>query len=84
MTLKKNKVVVDTTGSSGGGSGPVLLGIKVVGGRILPNNRRGAVIEKVKTGSIADTVGKLRPGDEVLEWNGRSLQGKSYEEVTIL
>lgn len=75
MTLKKNKVIDPT------GSGPVLLGIKVVGGRILPNNRRGAVIEKVKKGSIADLVGKLRPGDEVLEWNGRSLQSKSYEEV---
>lgn len=75
MTLKKNRVV-DPTGSS-----PILLGLKVVGGRVLPNNRRGAVIEKVKKGSIADTVGKLRPGDEVLEWNGRSLQGKTYEEV---
>ena len=38
-------------------------------------------IEKVKKGSIADTVGNLLPGDEVLEWNGRSLQDKSYEEV---
>ena len=75
MTLKKNQVIDSS------GSGPILLGIKVVGGRILPNNRRGAVIEKVKNGSIADTVGKLRPGDEVLEWNGCSLQSKSYEEV---
>ena len=41
----------------------------------------GAFITKVKKGSIADTVGHLRPGDEVLEWNGRSLQEKTFEEV---
>ena len=64
-----------------GGSGSALLGLKVVGGKLLGNNRYGALIEKVKKGSIADTVGNLLPGDEVLEWNGRSLQDKSYEEV---
>ena len=39
------------------------------------------MIDKVKKGSIADTVGRLRSGDEVLEWNGRSLRAKTYEEV---
>ncbi|XP_050718371.1 uncharacterized protein LOC126999677 isoform X3 [Eriocheir sinensis] len=58
-----------------------ILGLKVVGGKILDNGRIGALIEKVKKGSVADTVGHLRPGDEVLEWNGRSLQGKTFEEV---
>ena len=66
---------------SGGSTGSALLGLKVVGGKLMCNNRYGAVIEKVKKGSIADTVGNLLPGDEVLEWNGRSLQEKSYEEV---
>ena len=66
---------------SGGTSGSALLGLKVVGGKLLGNNRYGALIEKVKKGSIADTVGHLLPGDQVLEWNGRSLQDKSYEEV---
>ena len=75
MTLKKNKVVDHQ------GSVSMLLGLKVVGGQLLPNNRRGALIEKVKKGSIADAAGKLRPGDEVLEWNGQDLQSKSYEEV---
>ena len=75
MILKKSKVI----GPSGNGSS--LLGLKVVGGKTLHNNRCGAVIEKVKKGSIADTIGHLLPGDEVLEWNGRSLQNKSYEEV---
>ena len=68
------------TKSSGPG-GSALLGLKVVGGKLLGNNRYGALIEKVKKGSIADSVGNLLPGDEVLEWNGRSLQDKSYEEV---
>lgn len=64
------------------GSGASLLGLKVVGGRIIENSGRlGAIIEKVKKGSIADTIGKLQPGDEVLEWNGLSLKGKTYEEV---
>ncbi|XP_069813358.1 regulating synaptic membrane exocytosis protein 2 isoform X39 [Dendropsophus ebraccatus] len=40
-----------------------------------------AYITKVKKGSLADTVGRLRPGDEVLEWNGRILQGATFEEV---
>ena len=66
---------------SGGSGGSALLGLKVVGGKLLGNNRYGALIEKVKKGSIADSVGNLLPGDEVLEWNGRSLQDKSYEEV---
>ena len=55
--------------SSAGGTGvngSNLLGLKVVGGKLLPNKRYGAVIEKVKKGSIADTVGNLLPGDEVL------------------
>ena len=72
-------MILTKTGDRGTGS--ALLGLKVVGGKLLGNNRYGALIEKVKKGSIADTVGNLLPGDEVLEWNGRSLQDKSYEEV---
>jgi len=75
MILKK----ASSAGITANGSS--LLGLKVVGGKPLPNNRFGAIIEKVKKGSIADTIGHLLPGDEVIEWNGRSLQSKSYEEV---
>ncbi|CAH1774588.1 unnamed protein product [Owenia fusiformis] len=57
------------------------LGLKVIGGKPTENGQLGAFITKVKKGSIADSVGHLRPGDEVLEWNGRSLQGASFEEV---
>lgn len=65
----------------------------------------GAIIERVKKGSIADLEGQLKPGncpdpvrgvggrchphphayavagDEVLEWNGRVLQGLTHQEV---
>ncbi|XP_078253976.1 regulating synaptic membrane exocytosis protein 2 isoform X11 [Rhinoraja longicauda] len=58
-----------------------LLGLKVVGGKMTESGRLCAFITKVKKGSLADTVGHLRPGDEVLEWNGRSLQGATFEEV---
>lgn len=39
-----------------------ILGLKVGGGQILESGKTGALIEKVKKGSIADTVGHLRPG----------------------
>ncbi|XP_064409950.1 regulating synaptic membrane exocytosis protein 2 isoform X31 [Latimeria chalumnae] len=58
-----------------------LLGLKVVGGKMTESGRLCAFITKVKRGSLADTVGHLRPGDEVLEWNGRLLQGATFEEV---
>ncbi|XP_024941171.1 regulating synaptic membrane exocytosis protein 2 isoform X4 [Cephus cinctus] len=67
--------------SAGSGSSSSILGLKVVGGKLLENGSRGALIEKVKKGSTADIEGQLRPGDEVIEWNGRSLQGKSFQEV---
>ncbi|XP_050796477.1 regulating synaptic membrane exocytosis protein 2 isoform X6 [Gopherus flavomarginatus] len=58
-----------------------MLGLKVVGGKMTETGRLCAFITKVKKGSLADTVGHLRPGDEVLEWNGRLLQGATFEEV---
>lgn len=76
MILKKS-----TKDDVGRSSSAAILGLKVNGGRYLESGKLGAVVEKVKKGSIADTVGHLRPGDEVLEWNGRSLQNKTFEEV---
>ncbi|XP_053571243.1 regulating synaptic membrane exocytosis protein 2 isoform X1 [Bombina bombina] len=58
-----------------------MLGLKVVGGKMTESGRLCAFITKVKKGSLADTVGHLRPGDEVLEWNGHVLQGATFEEV---
>jgi regulating synaptic membrane exocytosis protein 2 len=80
--------------------------IQVVGGRRTHAGRLGAFVTRVKRGSVADTIGRLRPGlcilfydiycflilktknknfnftgDEVLEWNGRSLQNATFEQV---
>lgn len=59
MILRRNSR--DTTSSSA-----AILGLKVVGGRILENGLKGAIIEKVKKGSIADIEGQLRPGSYIL------------------
>lgn len=42
--------------------GEDILGLKVIGGQILSTGRIGAIIEKVKRGSIADQEGHIRPG----------------------
>ncbi|CAK5043512.1 unnamed protein product [Meloidogyne enterolobii] len=56
-------------------------GLKVVGCRDPMSGRLGAFVTRVRPGSIADTVGQLRAGDEVLEWNGHQLQNASPETV---
>ncbi|XP_026212182.1 regulating synaptic membrane exocytosis protein 1-like isoform X7 [Anabas testudineus] len=58
-----------------------LLGLKVVGGRVTESGRLGAFITKVKKGSLADVVGHLRAGDEVLQWNRKLLPGLTMKEV---
>ncbi|CAH2989996.1 unnamed protein product [Chilo suppressalis] len=78
MVLRKSVV----EGSSH--SSAAILGLKVVGGKLLLDGTRGAVVEKVKKGSIADLEGQLRIGDEVLQWNGVPLQGRSAEEVATV
>ncbi|KRG00622.1 uncharacterized protein Dmoj_GI23883, isoform R [Drosophila mojavensis] len=62
--------------------GEDILGLKVNGGQ--PVGLGGpcrAIVEKVKRGSVADVEGCIRPGDEIIEWNGRSLHNKSADEV---
>ncbi|KAJ0181142.1 hypothetical protein K1T71_003227 [Dendrolimus kikuchii] len=78
MVLRKSVI----EGSSH--SSAAILGLKVVGGKLLPDGTRGAVVEKVKKGSIADLEGQLRIGDEVLQWNGIPLQGRTAEEVAAV
>ncbi|CAH2267156.1 jg2894 [Pararge aegeria aegeria] len=78
MVLRKSVV----EGSSH--SSAAILGLKVVGAKMLPDGTRGAIVEKVKKGSIADLEGQLRIGDEVLQWNGVPLQGRSAEEVAAV
>ncbi|XP_052438007.1 protein piccolo isoform X1 [Carassius gibelio] len=59
------------------------LGIRVVGGKEIPgtNGEIGAYIAKVSAGGCAEHMGKVVEGMQVLEWNGISLLGKTYEEV---
>lgn len=58
MILKKT--VKEGMGPSS--SSTTILGLKVVGGQLLPTGGRGAIIEKVKKGSTADIEGQLKPG----------------------
>nr|XP_054760615.1 regulating synaptic membrane exocytosis protein 2-like [Lytechinus pictus] len=76
MVLRKNQSEACTHQDSS-----AILGLKVIGGKMKEAGRLGAFISKVKRGSIADTVGHLRAGDEVLSWNGHNLQGKDLNEV---
>ncbi|KAJ8020316.1 Regulating synaptic membrane exocytosis protein 2 [Holothuria leucospilota] len=76
MVLRKNPVEAGTPQDSS-----AILGLKVVGGKRKEAGNLGAFISRVKRGSIADTVGHLRQGDEVLSWNGHDLQGKDFNEV---
>ncbi|XP_051939797.1 regulating synaptic membrane exocytosis protein 1 isoform X8 [Hippocampus zosterae] len=73
ITLSKRSSMPREAGS--------LLGLKVVGGKLTETGRLGAFITKVKKGSLADVVGHLRAGDEVLQWNGKSLPGATKKEV---
>ncbi|XP_029294625.1 regulating synaptic membrane exocytosis protein 1 isoform X13 [Cottoperca gobio] len=73
ITLSKRSAMPREAGS--------LLGLKVVGGKMTEMGRLGAFITKVKKGSLADVVGHLRAGDEVLQWNGKSLPGATKKEV---
>uniref|UniRef100_A0AAY4EZN2 Regulating synaptic membrane exocytosis 1 n=1 Tax=Denticeps clupeoides TaxID=299321 RepID=A0AAY4EZN2_9TELE len=73
ITLSKRSALPREAGS--------LLGLKVVGGKMTESGRLGAFITKVKKGSLADIVGHLRAGDEVLQWNGKALPGATKKEV---
>ncbi|XP_050421266.1 regulating synaptic membrane exocytosis protein 2 isoform X3 [Adelges cooleyi] len=76
-----NKSVWETPVSPSS-SAAAMLGLKITGGKLLSaTGRRCAIIDRVRKGSTADMEGNLKPGDEVLEWNGCLLQGKTQKEV---
>ncbi|XP_022171520.1 regulating synaptic membrane exocytosis protein 2 isoform X2 [Myzus persicae] len=77
-----NKSVWETP-ISPSSSAAAMLGLKITGGKFLSaTGRRCAIIDRVRKGSTADMEGNLKPGDEVLEWNGCLLQGKTQKEVS--
>ena len=57
--------------------------MKVVGGKEVPgtNGRLGAYIAKIIPGGVVANLGELKEGNLVVEWNGRNLLDKTYEEV---
>ncbi|GFY51880.1 protein piccolo [Trichonephila inaurata madagascariensis] len=57
--------------------------MKVVGGKEIPgsNGMIGAYVARIYPGGVVETLGEVREGDQVLEWNGVPLTGKTYEEV---
>ncbi|XP_030374996.1 regulating synaptic membrane exocytosis protein 1 isoform X2 [Scaptodrosophila lebanonensis] len=65
-------LTLEHNGSTGGGG---------ISGSSSSSGACGAIVEKVKRGSVADLEGRLRPGDEIIEWNGRNLHNKSADEV---
>jgi len=68
--------------SAGSTSCSSILGLKVVGGKLLEDGSMGALIEKVKKGSTADVEGQLRPGKRItkFELNSENFQNA---QVTI-
>ncbi|KAK3610547.1 hypothetical protein CHS0354_008982 [Potamilus streckersoni] len=59
------------------------IGMKIVGGKQIPGTKEvGAFVTAIYKGGVAEQLlGELREGDQILEWNGIELNGKSFEEV---
>ncbi|XP_057179570.1 protein piccolo isoform X3 [Triplophysa rosa] len=74
------KLQKDSKDRSVSGNG---LGIRIVGGKEVPGSSGdiGAYVAKILPGGAAEQTGKMVEGMQVLEWNGISLTGKTYEEV---
>ncbi|CAI4228017.1 unnamed protein product [Auanema sp. JU1783] len=57
------------------------LGIRVVGGKKMPNGELSAFVNGVNQNRHSQILGEIKEGDEVLEWNGVLLTGRTFEEV---
>ncbi|KFD71710.1 hypothetical protein M514_04273 [Trichuris suis] len=59
------------------------IGMRVIGGKILPGSDSELVtyVAAVYKGGLVDLMGEVKEGDQILEWNGIQLNGKTYEEV---
>ncbi|MED6256582.1 Regulating synaptic membrane exocytosis protein 2 [Ataeniobius toweri] len=58
-----------------------LLGLKVVGGKMTESGRLCAFITKVKRGSLADTVGHLRPDTSSSSSGGSPRRSQASRET---
>ncbi|XP_071477284.1 uncharacterized protein [Diadema antillarum] len=76
---RKYRLLRDPRDRTNRGNG---LGMRVVGGKRMPgNDQLVAYVAEIYPGGIADRTEGLREGDQVLEWCGISLTGRTYEEV---
>lgn len=57
--------------------------MRVIGGKTIPNSNGmiGAFVAKILPGGVVDTLGEVKEGNQVMEWNGVPLTGKTHEEV---
>ncbi len=60
---------------------PFSIGFKIVGGKRKPDGSLGAFIDKIKKGSLCETLYNLKCGDEILEWNSIKLKNLTYDQV---
>lgn len=61
-------------------------GMRVIGGKPIPNTSGmiGAFVAKILPGGVVDTLGEVREGNQVMEWNGTPLTGKTHDEVQAI
>ncbi|KAL3317562.1 hypothetical protein Ciccas_003783 [Cichlidogyrus casuarinus] len=58
------------------------LGMRIMGGQIRADGQLGTFVEEILIDGPAEHLhGEILEGDEILEWNGISLIGKTFEEV---
>ncbi|XP_046357037.1 regulating synaptic membrane exocytosis protein 1-like isoform X1 [Haliotis rufescens] len=57
------------------------LGMRVVGGKDCDNGTLGAFVVMITKGGPADMQGRIRIGDQIIEWNGVSLTNVTFEET---
>lgn len=60
--------------------------MRIIGGKSIPNTNgmMGAFVSKILPGGIVDSLGEVREGNQVLEWNGVPLTGKTHDEVQAI
>jgi len=54
---------------------------QISGGKLDEFGIPRAFVIRVKKGSVPEKVGHLKPGDEIIVWNGYRFRGASVDEV---
>ncbi|CAL8082069.1 unnamed protein product [Orchesella dallaii] len=81
--VKKYWLSRDPKDRSVGGNG---VGMRIVGGKELAESggRLAAYVARIFPGGLVEHIGGIHEGDVVVEWNGRSLGNKTFEEVSSI